>query len=559
MDRHSTLRQKIFALTVFPILLLGTVVILIVFIIIKGALISEVRSSLESAATATRAAYDQNSGTYLEGANGDIWKGSYNISKSEGIVDSIKEESGMEVTFFYGDRRIMTSAIDAGGDRILGSPAGEKVVQAVLDGGEEYFSEAVSIDGTLFYGFYVPVYQEGGASPIGMIFVGTNKAEKDHAISLITDAIAITVVALVAVFIIISAIYSGSISRSLKRSIGVVQSVAAGDLKVDIDPRLLGRKDEIGDLSRAIRQLQRELTRSLRSIVDSSKAVLVVSGSAEGTAREKASSIREVERAVTGIARSASMQAQVSDTASQNIVEMGEKIEQVSKEMEEMKSGAVAMKEAEEKTTGTIRRLLDSNVAVQELIREISAQTMQTNESAQKIKEAADIISSIADETGLLSLNASIEAVRAGESGRGFAVVAEQIKRLSSQSNESSKRIGEILRQLLADSDKTVATMGKVTKTISEQTANMQQTEDMTEEVMDKIVHSMSSLLAIEDSVSYLDYSRQEIVKTVNELSGIAKQNAATTQEVCAIVNVVSEGLKSIAGGLEESVDHFNV
>ncbi len=569
MSKRFTLRKKMLTLTVLPIFVLGILVIFLSLTLVKNAMVSEIEDALQSAATATFAAYDQNSGSYIEAANGDIWKGSYNISKSESIVDSIKEKSGMEVTFFYGNRRIMTSAVDANGNRILGSPAGDKIVETVLNGGEEYFSHAVSIDGTIFYGYYTPVYQDGTASPIGMIFVGANKQKKDAIVHRIIYTMIACTVSMMVLCIIISVFYSGSISRSLKKSIGVVQAVAAGNLKTSIDKRLLKKDDEVGDLSRAIRQLQHEMTQSLESIADNSKAVLAASGALEGTARNTTSSIREVENAVTSIAQSASLQAQISGTASDNVAEMGKRIEQTSLEMEEMKSGASAMKEAEEKNADTIRKLLDSNSEVQTLIQEIAAQTSQTNESAQKIKEATDIIASIADETSLLSLNASIEAARAGENGKGFAVVADQIQKLATQSNESSQRIDEIIHQLIADSDKTVETMGKVIETISAQTEHMQQTEAMTQEVMEKIDSSLTSLSVIENSVMYLDQSRNEIIKTVTELSDIAKQNAATTQEVCATVNVVTEGfsqvegstegLKSIADGLEVSVEHFNV
>lgn len=569
MTTRFTLRKKMLVLTVLPIFVLGILVIFLSLTVVKNAMVSEIEDALRSAATATFAAYDQNSGSYIEAANGDIWKGSYNISKSDSIVDSIKEKSGMEVTFFYGNRRIMTSAVDANGNRILGSPAGDKIVETVLNNGEEYFSHAVSIDGTIFYGYYTPVYQDGTASPIGMIFIGANKQKKDATVHRIIYTMIACTVSLMVLCIIISVFYSGSISRSLKKSIGVVQAVAAGNLKTSIDKHLLKKDDEVGDLSRAILQLQQEMTQSLESIADNSKAVLAASGALEGTARNTTSSIREVENAVTSIAQSASLQAQISGTASDNVAEMGKRIEQTSLEMEEMKSGASAMKEAEEKNADTIRKLLDSNDEVQTLIREIATQTSQTNESAQKIKEATDIIASIADETSLLSLNASIEAARAGENGKGFAVVADQIQKLATQSNESSQRIDEIIHQLIADSDKTVETMGKVIETISAQTEHMQQTEAMTQEVMEKIDSSLTSLSVIENSVMYLDQSRNEIIKTVTELSDIAKQNAATTQEVCATVNVVTEGfsqvegstegLKSIADGLEVSVEHFNV
>lgn len=563
------MKKKIFSLMVLPVLLLGVVVILISLTVVKGALVQEIEDALRSAATATFAAYDQNAGEYLEAQNGDIWKGSYNISKSESIVDSIKEKSGMEVTFFYGDRRIMSSAVDKNGDRILGSPAGETVKKQVLEKGEEYFSKSVSIDGTMYYGYYMPVCQEQGDTPIGMIFVGSNKEQKDAAVNKIIYAIIAVTVFVMIICIAAAIIFAGSLTSSLKKSIGLVQSVAKGDLKTQVDKHLLGRKDEIGDLSRAIKALEDEMAKSIEAIADNAKAVWDASGELEDTVRETTVSMREVGNAVNSIAESASVQADISGKASDNVADMGEKIEQTSREMSEMKRNAKAMHESEEKNAQTIHKLLESNQAVRALVTEISRQTKQTNESAQKIKEATDIIAAIADETGLLSLNASIEAARAGENGKGFAVVAEQIQKLASQSNESSEQIEEIVSQLMEDSNMAVITMEKVAETIENQTNNMKETSAMTDEVMVKLRESLESMDVIENSVSYLDSARQEIIKTVAELSDIAKQNAAVTQEVSANTNLVSEnfrqvegsteGLKSIADGLEESVQHFSV
>lgn len=563
------MKKKIFSLMVLPVLLLGTVVILISLTVVKGALVQEIEDALRSAATATFAAYDQNAGEYLEAQNGDIWKGSYNISKSESIVDSIKEKSGMEVTFFYGDRRIMSSAVDKNGDRILGSPAGETVKKQVLEKGEEYFSKSVSIDGTMYYGYYMPVCQEQGDTPIGMIFVGSNKGQKDAAVNKIIYAIIAVTVLVMIICIAAAIIFTGSLTGSLRKSIGLVQSVAKGDLKTQVDKHLLGRKDEIGDLSRAIKALEDEMAKSIEAIADNAKAVWDASGELEDTARETTVSMREVGNAVNSIAESASVQADISGKASDNVADMGEKIEQTSREMSEMKRNAKAMHESEEKNAQTIHKLLESNQAVRALVTEISRQTKQTNESAQKIKEATDIIAAIADETGLLSLNASIEAARAGENGKGFAVVAEQIQKLASQSNESSEQIEEIVSQLMEDSNMAVITMEKVAETIENQTNNMKETSAMTDEVMVKLRESLDSMDVIENSVSYLDSARREIIKTVAELSDIAKQNAAVTQEVSANTNLVSEnfrqvegsteGLKSIADGLEESVQHFSV
>ena len=564
-----TLKKKILSMILLPVLVLGLVVIILSMTVIKGALIREVRLALQSVATATYAAYDQNSGDYVESTNGDVWKGGFNISKSDSIVDTIKEKSGVEVTFFYGDRRIMTSAKDKDGNRILGSRAGDVIVEKVLNGGQEYFSKNVSIDGTLYYGYYVPVYQSSGAAPVGMVFVGAQKSEKDAVINQIVYAIVFMVVFLMAACMLLGFIFASSLSRSLKKSIGAVQSVATGNLRTPVDEKLLKQKDEVGDLTRGIKRLQDEMTRSIEFIASNSKAVLEASGALETTAKETTSSMREVENSMNDIAQSASQQAKISGDASVYVAQMGEKIEQTSREVDELKMNAEAMRESEEETAATMGRLLESNSEVDRLIREIAQQTKQTNESAQKIKEATDIIASIAEETSLLSLNASIEAARAGENGRGFAVVAEQIQKLAQQSDESSKKIDEIIRQLIEDSDRTAGTMEQVMSTVFAQTEHMQQTSEKTQEVRERLGVSLDSMAVIEESVAYLNKARQEIVRTVQELSDIAKQNAATTQEVCATVNLVTEGfgsvegstedLRSIADGLEDSMGHFSV
>lgn len=569
MKMRLSLQKKILFMTVLPILGLGIVVMLLCFTLVKNSLIDEVKDSLQSAATATLAAYDQNAGNYIEATNGDIWKGSYNISKSESIVDSIKEKSDVEVTFFYGNRRIMTSAKDADGQRITGSPAGEKITQLVLQEGQEYFSRNVSIDGTLYYGYYVPVIQQGEDAPVGMVFVGTQKAEKDAAINQIIGSMIAAVVAAMLLCIVIVVLYTTSLSKSLKGSIGVVQSVAAGNLKTPVDARFLKHTDEIGDLTRAISQLQEEMKKSLTVIDNNSAAVNQAAEGLKSTAAATNLSMKQVEDGVNSIAASASNQAEISNTASQNIAVMGEKIEQASSEMGDMKENALAMQDAEKQTVATMKQLLENNDMVQTLIQEIAEQTRQTNESAQQIKQASDMIASIAEETSLLSLNASIEAARAGESGRGFAVVAEQIQKLATQSDESSREIEEIVNRLITDSDRAVDTMSRVTQTVSTQTGYMKQTGQMADHVMDKIQQSVNSMEAIENSIAYLEHSRNEIVEITKELSEIAKQNASTTEEVCATVNAVTGGfavvedstgdLKDIAGSLEQSLKHFDI
>ena len=550
------LRNKILSIVVLPLCLLGIVTIIITITQTRSSLIEEVKDSLRGTAAATLAAYDQNSGEYLKAENGDVWKGGYNISKSDKLLDNIKEQSGMDVTFFYGNQRIMSSAKDANGQRILGSPAGDVIVQKVLQNGEEYFSSRVSLDGVQNYGYYIPVYQKGAeGSPVGMIFVGTNKKEKDQAIDRILKTVIFSVLAVVAICIFVAVSISMSITGSLQKGIGVVQKVAQGELGTAIDTKLLGRKDEIGDLAKAIETLQQALLNIISKISNSSEQITRAADDLGVTANETNSTMKQVECAVSSITGNISEQAQSTKSTTDNIVLMGEQIGITSSEVNLLNQNADLMRRSSEQATTTIQQLRQINTEVENSIETINRQIHLTNDSAQKIRAATEIIASIADETNLLSLNASIEAARSGESGRGFAVVAAQIQKLAEQSNNSSRAIEKITNDLINNSAETVAIMSNVHEIISSQSQNMIETEQIVAEVMSGIGTSLERIEQIESSTVMLEDSRNRIVQAVEGLSEIAQQNAASTQETCAQTVEVSNTFAEIEGSAKQLMD----
>ena len=564
------LKKKILSVAILPVIFLGIVTIIITLTQVKSSLVNEVKDSLRGTASATLAAYNQNSGNYLRAENGDVWKGGYNISKSENLLDSIKEESGMDVTFFYGNERIMTSAKDSNGERILGSPAGDIIVEKVLNGGEEYFSSSVSIDGTMNYGYYIPVYQKGtDDNPIGMIFVGTDKDAKDATINRIILIVVFSVIAVVIVCIAIAVILSMSITKSLKKGIGAVQKVAEGDLGNPIDENILGRKDEIGDLANSIDTLQKALQNIIRKIAQSTDKLAFAADELGVTANETNSTMKTVENTVSSISGNISEQARSTKSTTENIVLMGEQIGVTSSEVDSLNRNADMMRKSSEHATATIQQLRQINEEVEKSIETITRQINLTNDSAQKIRAATEIISSIAEETNLLSLNASIEAARAGESGRGFAVVAAQIQKLAEQSNESSRQIDEITDDLINNSGEAVSIMRKVDEIINSQSENMIETERIVSEVMDGISNSLEKIEQIESTTVQLENSRNKIVQAVEGLSEIAEQNAANTQETYAQTIEVSNTfeqiedsaiqLKEIADDLSNTMKYFRL
>lgn len=557
-------------MTIGPVVLLGLLSIFFMLTTVRSSMMEEIEEGLKGTAAATLAAYDQNTGDYMESSNGDIWKGSYNISRSESLVDRIRDNTGMDVTFFYGDRRIMTSAVDSNGDRILNSPAGDRIVEKVLQNGEEYFSSAVSLDGVMNYGYFMPVYQNGSDDEIiGMVFVGTDKENKDAVVNGIIFGIGAAVCVAMILCIGVGLKLATSISHNIKKSISIMGKVAEGDLTVWVDDKMLKRKDEIGDLSRVTVKLKDTLKGILKGISENSASLLEASRALGNAADTTNGTMNEVQNAVSQVVANSTEQSKNSESTSENMRIMGEHITETSTEVDTLNQNAASMQKSSKKTADTLAQLCHINEEVERIIGEVKEQTDRTNASIQKINAAMEFITSIAEETNLLSLNASIEAARAGESGRGFAVVADQIKKLAEQSNQSGHEIEETTRELMEDSAREMEIMQRMQEIITEQSGSMQETRANVSEVLKEIEASMQSILQIRESTGRLAESRGEVMEAVEQLSQIAHDNVDSTQQTYTETQEVldtfrqvydsAEQLKKIADELAESMQYFKM
>ena len=548
-------------MTIGPVVLLGLLSIFFMLTTVRSSMMEEIEEGLKGTAAATLAAYDQNTGDYMESSNGDIWKGSYNISRSESLVDRIKDNTGMDVTFFYGDRRIMTSALDSNGDRILNSPAGERIVEKVLQNGEEYFSSAVSLDGVMNYGYFMPVYQNGSDDEIiGMVFVGTDKESKDAVVNGIIFGIGAAVCVAMILCIGVGLKLATSISHNIKKSISIMGKVAEGDLTVWVDDKMLKRKDEIGDLSRVTVKLKDTLKGILKGISENSASLLEASRALGNAADTTNGTMNEVQDAVSQVVANSTEQSKNSESTSENMRIMGEHITETSTEVDTLNQNAASMQKSSKKTADTLAQLCHINEEVERIIGEVKEQTDRTNVSIQKINTAMEFITSIAEETNLLSLNASIEAARAGESGRGFAVVADQIKKLAEQSNQSGHEIEETTKALMEDSAREMEIMQRMQEIITEQSGSMQETRANVSEVLKEIEDSMQSILQIRESTGRLAESRGEVMEAVEQLSQIAHDNVDSTQQTYTETQEVLDTFKQVydsAGQLKKIADEL--
>lgn len=551
-----TIRKKLLLCSILPISVLGIIIVFMSLTFLRNSIINQVENSLRGTAAATLAAYDQNSGTYLVAENGDVWKGGYNISNSEKLLDTIKEKSGIDVTFFYGNKRIMTSIKEQSGERILGSPAGSKIEEMVLQNGKEYFSKNVSVDGVMYFGYYVPVFQgDDSNEPVGMVFAGINKNQTLYSVLRIVFYMTVIVLVIAIIGIVGAGLISNTISRVLKSEITSLEYLAMGNLNVQIDKKNLQRKDEIGDLSRAIDTLKTDLRSVIGGISESTNLLISSSDSLEQTSHQTFENMDYVMQSVDTITTSAISQAKDTKSASDNITHMGNLIIETGSEADLLNKNADKMLIVSDKTTFAIDELKKISEEVGSSVNIIAELTEQTNESAKTIREAAEFISGIADETNLLSLNASIEAARAGEAGKGFAVVADEIQKLAVQSNEASSRIDKIVNTLIVDAEHVVDSMEQMKTVIGKQNEYIKSTEESVSEVMEEINESIEKIRNIEKRTQDLETARKEMMGMIAGLSDIADSNVVNTQETSKVINDVSDRFKKV----EESAVNLRV
>lgn len=381
-------------------------------------------------------------------------------------------------------------------------------------------------------------------------------------------------IGLVLIVCIVFIIIGYFIIRMCIRPIEEVAQIISKMAHLDFTPnanavKLTARKDETGIMSNAVAQLRQELIQVVEAIQDSSTQLFHASDRLNENAKETAITVEQVENAVTDIATGATSQAEETQSATENVVEMGNMISEAANEMENLKRNSKQVRSSSTQAQQILKELIAVNGKTKVSIQEISEQTNITNESALKIQEATQIITSIAEETNLLSLNASIEAARAGEQGRGFAVVASQIQKLAEQSSESAQKIQEITNMLINDSTKAVDTMQVVQENMNLQSDKMESTEEMFEKVDDGIQAALDSMTVIAEKTEKLNMARERVVDGVQNLSAIAEENAASSEETSASVTQVSNiimdisdnanNLKEIAEQLAQEMQMFQL
>ncbi|MBP3753280.1 MAG: hypothetical protein J6I66_00290 [Lachnospiraceae bacterium] len=387
-----------------------------------------------------------------------------------------------------------------------------------------------------------------------------------NAAAIVSYSIAYAVVIVILILLVL--LILRQITSSIKEVTSSLDELSNGNLRYDFpDEKNMGR-DEIGQIHRAAKNLSEKLDEIIGRTKEMSEHINVAGTDLAESANQATQASEQVLQAVDEVSQGAINQAESVEVASNNTKDIEANIGHITSIIQALADKTETMKDKCNETMETMRGLLAQNEEVVNNMQAIHSQISATNDAVANIANASKIITDISSQTNLLSLNASIEAARAGEAGRGFAVVAEEIGNLADQSGNAAVQISKIVKELVDESAKSVATIEEMNVGFEKQNKQIGLTGRDVQDMVDEVGEIAEQTEEITSQIKSLLDSKESLVGIINELSAVSEENAASTEETNAamqelnatfsLIGESAEQLQQLAEELKDNISFFN-
>ena len=422
------------------------------------------------------------------------------------------------------------------------------VVQQLQDGKKPETAVVEYVfNGTTKYSAYTILNNEN------ILVLTADESEALAGITTVTGvAIGISAI-VVLIAIIISFIMGRRLMRPLVKVSTIIEDVANGNIEADFS----GVKESNDEIGLIIGKMK-ELTQSLGSIVgkirNSSDTMSSNSYELNDTSSQTLAANNEISKAVEDVAEGSTGMAASISKINENLLEMSNETKDINASVDEIKNQTVAVQDSSKIMNDKIKSMQDSSHKMDEGISAISKRIETVNTTVDKVSNIVSVIEEISSETTLLSLNASIEAARAGDAGKGFAVVAQEIRVLSDNTNTELENIKQIISSLVEECRYCVQASGTIVEDNAKQKEEIKAVLDEFGSLDEQIQKTAEKADEIEELVTAMIELNDDITKSSNSLTDVSAANAAATEEMNANI----EELNAMMHGVSEMAEHMN-
>lgn len=351
---------------------------------------------------------------------------------------------------------------------------------------------------------------------------------------------------------------SNRISKPIVQNVAFAKNIAGLDISEDMDPELLTRSDEIGELSNSLYSITLSFREFMKVLKNSSNIIAGSSFALSNNISDTSKVTEDIANTIEQIAEGANSQAENTENGFTRTSTLSDFMDDQTEDLKQVSDSSKKILVLKENIETIISRLINQGRDNSNSIEAVQDGIIHTNESTYTIKEATKLIKDIARQTNLLALNASIEAARAGEYGLGFSVVANEIGTLAEESTKFADNIDSIVMELNKSSNEDVETIKEIAKINADLVESISSTNDIFLDMSDEINQSGDAIFCINTKTFDMVKEKNDILSIIENLSAIAQENAASTEEVSASIEETSASLEEIAQSSQNIVKVAN-